>query len=488
MARTYQIGGELVTVKPGWSMNDKINARSTITFTITDVGDATIVEGATFQIFDGATKEFEGLVQKITDFEKYPNYLEYTIIVADNCAIADRRTAASVHENEVAGDIVKALITNVLADEGITQGTIEDGPTISKAVFNYIKVSQALDYLKKTTGGYIWNIDKDKKLNFYARTSNNAPFTLDDTVQHKDFKRNRSLGKYRNTQYLRGGKGRTATQSQRTPTPAPDGVSRTFVLRFGIAEEPTIELNIAGGGWATVPSADIGINGLDENKKWYWSYNSPTITQDDSETVLNSADAIRVTYIGLRNLFVRADDPSEIANRQSIESGTGIYENFAIEKSIDETDQALEYMDGLLETYGEVHDKVTFSTEEAGLEAGQLLQVNKTLYGISEKFLIESIVKRPLSYGGYEYKITALDGASIGGWEEFFKELLRESRDFAIAENEVLITLNSFTESIGMQGEIEIKVFNASYPSDTSYPGEDQYPNDEVVSEVTLND
>jgi hypothetical protein len=488
MSRTYFVGNDEVLVAPGWSISDKINARSTITITIIDKKTAVIETGKSFTIYDGATKFFEGIIIKSASKEKYPGYLEYTLSVSDNTAIADRRIIAKVYENEFAGDIARDLIMEVLGEEGITEGIIDDGPLISKAVFNYIKCSQALDYLKKATGGYIWTIDKDKKLNFYSRLTNESPFVLTDTVQHSNFKLESSMDQYRNTQYVRGGNGKTAIQTEEIPTPKPDGNSRNFIVRFPLSSKPTIEINLNSGGWVAISSDDIGINGLDKNKKWYWSYNSQIITQDNTEVVLSGLDGIRITYQGLRNLFVKVDDPAEISNRGAIEGNTGKYEKLATEKSIDESSQAKEYCSGLLETYGEIKDKVIFSTEIDGLKSGQLLTINKSLYGINDKFLIESISIRPLTPTGFEYTVTALDGASIGGWEEFFKELIRENRDFAIADNEVLITINSFDEQKSIEGTVEIDVFNALYPSDTLFPSDTLYPNDLVVSEVELND
>jgi len=362
MARSYYIGADEVYVYPNWSSSDKINARSTLNITIQDKLSATITNGKTFQIYNGANKIFEGIIVNIDTREVYANYLEYNLQIADNSAIADKRIIAKVYENELSGDIVKDLITEVLGEENITQGTIQDGPTISKAVFNYIKVSQALDYIKDSTG-YIWNIDKDKQLNFFARSTNVSPWELTDSVQHSKFSQKSMMDTYRNTQYVRGGKGRTATQTEEIPTPKPDGESRSFVLRFGIAQEPTIETNLNSAGWVAIDSADIGINGLDTGKKWYWSYGSNLLTQDNSETVLDTVDAIRVTYIGLRNLFTKVENLAEIASRATVESNSGKYENMSIEKSLTESAQALQYGNGLLEKFGEIKDKLIFDTD-----------------------------------------------------------------------------------------------------------------------------
>ena len=487
MARTYYIAGQEVYVNSGWSISDKINTRSTLSITVIDPLSATIDEGETFQIYSDATKIFEGIILRVRRTEIFKNELSYGLDIVDNSAIADKRLIAKVYENTLAGDIVRDIITLVLGLEGVTVGSVIDGPVIKKAVFNYIKCSEALEYLKKVTG-LNWNIDIDKKLYFFDRATNVSPYILSDSIQHSNFTHETNMDSYRNTQYVRGGRGKTATQTAEIPTPKPDGKSKNFVLRFPIAEKPSIEINLNGAGWVAVSSSDIGINGLDTSKKWYYSYDSPIITQDSTQTVIEDVDQIRVTYIGLKNLFTKAESVGEITNRATKEGNSGIYENMAVETSISTSEQAIEFGQGLLQTYGEVKDSISFKTETSGLLAGQLLTVNKPLYGINGSFLIESVNIVPLGIGTIEYSVKALDGAIIGGWEEFFKELLKGNRDYAIQENEVIILLQTQSEIEGYQGATNIYTFNALYPSNVLYPSDVLCPNNTIASQEVLSD
>jgi hypothetical protein len=489
MARTYFVDSEAVIVSPSWSISDKINSRSTLSVTVLDKQSAIISEGAEFKMFNGAIKIFEGVILRIRKYESDPNVLYYNLDIVDNSALADRRVIAKTYVNQTAGYIVTDLITEVLGEESITAGTIATGPIIKKAVFNYIKCSSALDYIKKVTG-LNWNIDKYKQLQFFDRSTNISPFTLNSTIQHNKFQQESNMDEYRNIQYVRGGRGRTAIQENEVLSPAPDGKSRSFIARFPLAEQPIIEINVNGSGWIAIDSAEIGINGLNNNKKWYWTYGSQIITQDNTETVLSTVDAIRLTYIGLRNLFVKIENPSEITTQ-------GKYEALNTEKSINITEQAVEYANGLIETYGEIKDTISFTTEVEGLQAGQLLPVQKTLYGINDSFLIESVSIKPSDSGSIEYVIKGLDGAAIGGWEEFFKELLKGNRDYAINENEVLILLNLQQENDGYQGELNLYITTRIpniplLPSPTLRPRATLYPSPSSKmifdSEVDLSD
>lgn len=486
MARVYILGGKEITVRPGLKVIDKINARSTVSLTSDDIGDlANVFNGQLLDIYKDesmTTKLFSGVLKKVTRSEESPGYLKYVMKFADNSAKADKRVIAKVYENKLQGDIVKDFITEKLGVEGVTEGAIEDGPLISKAVFNYNYVSDALDYLKKTTG-FIWNIDNDDKLNMYSRSSFNAPFDLDDTVQHVKFKHEKNMDQYRNTEYTRGGKTETVLQENVIPTPEPDGKSRSFVLRLPVADKPIIRIN-------TVPinPNDIGVNGIDTNKKWYYNVGSQVITQDNSQTVLVSTDDLECDFIGLRDLFLLVDDPVEVNTRKTIEFGTsGIYEHLTIEKSLTTEQQGIEFTNGLLETYGTITDKITYSTNVEGLKAGMIQRVNKSLYDINSDFLIESVVMRGDGPDDITYDITALDGAAIGGWEEFFKEITRKQAEFIINENEVIVILQNQTETNLYSGSYEIQIFtppqcNIGLKCGTFKVGGN------VVSEVIIND
>lgn len=481
--RSYFINGTEILIKNSWSITDKINARSTLQLAVVDLGDLTSIEnGDQFQMLVDAVVIFAGLVKKVTVTEPEAGRFVYSIKVADYASLAEKRLIAAVYENTLVGDIAKDLITQKLGSEGVTIGTIEDGPIISKAVFNYIKISSALDQLKELTG-FIWNIDVDKKLNFTSRETTLAPFSLDDSVPVRGFVHEKNMDLYRNTNYVRGGLTETELQEDLIPTPKPDGKSRTFVWRYPLAQKPILRIN----GVAVNPN-DIGINGIDTGKKWYFAYNSDTITQDSAEPVLIDTQVLDGDIVGLRQLFVAVDDPIEINARQAVEvGGSGIYEYLSIEKSIDTTAQGIAFGNAQLEIYAQIQDFVTFTTSVQGLKAGQLLKVQKTGYNINEDFLIESVILTPDGPGGVEYTVKALDGASIGGWEGFFKELLKRSSDFVIAENEVIILLQTQIETTRAAGSYNIQTFEPPVVSESLIVGTFNVGG-EILSEVDLND
>lgn len=470
--REFKISSQKVLVDPNWRISYKLNQRTTLSMTVVDLKElSSIDEGDAVQVYNNSALIFAGIVYSTRAYEGIRGIVFYDLQVVDNSALADKRIIAGVAENMTAGNIIKTKILPILAEEGITEGIIQDGVVVSKAVFNYIYCNNALDYLRDVTG-FNWHIDKDRKLSFFSRETNISPFVLNDSLEHSGFEKNSSMENYRNRQYVRGSQGETAIQAKEKPTPKPDGQSRSFILRFPVAKKPTIHINNI-----QVPEAQIGVNGLDASKQWYFSYNSNTISQDGLQTPLASTDVLEITYTGLRNIMMILDNAAGISERKSKESGTsGIYENMINESSLRSTAQAMQYGQGIMAKYGEVSDRVSFSTVDAGLEAGQLLRVVKPLFDIDDNFLIESVSVSAYGPNEIEYQISALDGASIGGWEQFFKNIISSGRNFNISEDEVVVTLQSFEETERFSGQMEIKVFRVRYPSETLYPTELMLP------------
>ncbi len=446
--RVFKIDNKIVDVSPNWGIVDKVNKRSKLTMTVTDKLTLTEINiGQSVEIANGSTR-FKGIIKEVEVYEAIPGIVYHRIVASDNTAKADKRIVKEVYDNRTDTYIINDIITKYLSEEGVTAGTIGTGATITRAVFNYVSATKAMDYITSLTG-YSWNITIDNKLNYFDRTSYTAPFNLQD-VRHSQFRHVKNANKYRNVQYIRGGKGTTATQPLEKPSPAPDGVSRTFTLRFPLAEKPSIYINSV-----QVPSSDIGVNGIDTNKKWYFSYASYQITQDTTEAILTN-EVLQVTYIGLNQLFGVVDNAGQINERATIETGTsGKYEFLSEEKSVTSSEQLLEYAGGLITKYAEIGDKITFKTEVEGFQVGQLLNVQKILYNINDSFLITDIQMRGAG-DNVEYSITCADNASVGGWEQFFKDLISASQTFTINENDVLIILLDQTETKGRQGSITL--------------------------------
>ena len=471
-------------------IEDVINERSTARLQMVDTtGSLSLVDGEPIEIYDDSSSLiFSGYLLFPKKFVPIGNdAIFYDLECVDQHQIADRFLVAKTYLNTSAQDIANDLYYTYLEPEGITIGEI-DGVSLfpanglfpaddlfpfsstvilEQATFPRVgTVADAMNELAEITG-YQWYIDYDKKFYFAPRTFFQAAYDITDSTAVVNINVRQDKSQYRNRQYIRGGLSQTDVISLEKPTPNPDGVSRTFILRFPVAEKPNIFINSV-----QINETDIGINGIDTGKKYYYLYNSNTIIQDSAETVLTSSDMIQVTYKGLVALAIVAENPAAIAERASIEGGTGVYERIDVNEAISSRQEALDVANGKLTKYTKILRELTYETYTAGLAAGQLQNVNLTKYGISSNdFLIDKVQISELDGAGkLIYSVHAIDGETFGGWQNFYRELLRSDLKMSIRENELLVILNTIAEAQGWNEVNTISVFSCPIPSESLFP------------------
>jgi len=409
-----------------------INARSVASVDLISEDGAYRPEvGEKFEVYDGATLIFSGTIDDLPEETlSGTSAIKFAGVPAvDHHQIADRILVAEAYEGEAAGDIVTDIITKYLTLDGITAGTIQSGITVSKAVFNYIPVSDCMDELSELTG-FQWQINPDKTLDFFDRaTYTGAALTEASDVNKIKVKRSRD--QYRNRQYLRAGQDIAA---ETTLTFKGDGATQVFSLSLPAALEPTIAVN---GTPRTV-----GIRGLETGFDWYWQKNDKSISQELTADKLISTDTLSVTYRGYYPILIVADNTANIADRVSVEGGSGIYESMVKKTSIDTKEAALEYTSGLLRRYGDLQKTVTVDSF-VPYSAGQLVLVTLPSHDVNEQMLVSDV--NISTVGASDdmrvlYKVKLVSGEAFGGWVNFFKKLTDSGAD-TIRENEVVIKL-----------------------------------------------
>ena len=413
------------------TITDRIPGRSTCAFELHDLAEViTLQEGMSVLVEAGGSTIFAGEIQRVKG-HKEKQVLEYQVSCIDYNGILDRVLIAEAYDAMSAGDIVRDIHAEKLAAEGITLGVVEDGPVGSRSVFDWVPASEAFNELEKVTG-ISWNVDYDKVLDYTFPGAHAAPFNLDSTSVYHNLNLERARDNYRNVQVFRPGMLETALQTE-TPTPVPDGSSRTFVTRFPVARRPRIIVNSV-----EISSSDIGVNGLNApgTKRWYFSRQSNQISQDDTEPLLIAGDTLQFIYTGLyRRIFV-VEKADEITARAAIEGGSGRWEHYDDKASVDDVDTANQYTLGLLRKFGQISNVLTYNTYEHGLRAGMVQQVDIPDRGILGEYLIESVTGRAVGPGAMLYNVKAIDGEVVGGWMDFFRSLMIRGRDFAIRDDE----------------------------------------------------
>lgn len=346
--------------------------------------------------------------------------------------LMDRHLIPKEYLNQTAGAIVNDVITNYLAADGIVPSSFVDGgPVVTKFVANYLTARQLLDDLAELIG-YGWNIDYDKRMHWFPMETNLAPFPLDGTtLLLAQLKNSSSREQYRNYQYVRAGKDLTSPQVESFRG---DSSKRTWNVGYPVAQTPT-SITVNAGAPKT-----IGVRGVDSGKQYYWNKDSTEITQDESETVLATTDVLSITYVGLYDVIVAARKDALIAERQSVEGGSGLYEQIENFTNLDGQDLALDKARGLLNKFGRIPNVLTFQTDQPGLQAGMLAPADVPEMNLSGTWLIESV--RIRNTGDFlRYDCEAVNGEHLGGWVEFWKKFYESDRQFVARENEVINSL-----------------------------------------------
>lgn len=446
----------------GWTISNKINQISSLKCGILDVSVSqdridisNIKEGSSIELFSDEEKLFSGIIKVLSKSEYAKDIMQLDINASDNNEIANRRIVATSVVEKTAGWIVRNRILTVLSEEGVTAGTIEEGFTLLKVNFNYISCAQALNYLQTCTG-FNWNIDKDKKLHFKSKDAERTSWDLTDKKDYRNFRSTRKYEQYRNTQYILGGKDLTSVQENEVLIPLPDGEITEFYTRFPIATKPIIDI-FRNNQWSRVDPSNIGEKNVEEDKEWFFQYDNNTITQGTGEP-LAEEEMIRASYTGKKDVFLIYSNDSQIDERADVEKSSGKYERFEKNASLLSDAEAREYAKSIVDKYGEIEDKCSFTTERAGLEVGQILKVNKPELGIdSEDFLIESISIRPIGSCNLEYTVSALDGIALGGWETYFKALVEATKDM-INENENVVFTKDVSDKYNVASSTHVTV------------------------------
>lgn len=475
------------------AIETSIGQRSTASCRILHTSDRHFEEGEPVLIEDGqAGRVFVGFIASVTEHSWPGNNTDLMTEIAcvDNHYLADKRLAARSYVDTAAGDIIRDLVEQYLAVEGITilehdvaflqptmttelgsGETVDDGPVLRQVVFNYAPVSDCISAVAERIG-WIWWIDEFRVLHFGPRERYQAPFSVDaNKIIAGTLRVHRASPRYRNRQYIRGGQDVTDPQVE---TFAGDGQRRTFTVGFSIAEAPVVKLN---GVEQTVE-----VKGIGNPAQWYWSKGDPVIVQDASGTVLTASDTLEITYRGLYRIITMSEDQEAQYEQDILEGvGSGIVEAVQQEVSITSRSAAFQLAADLLQQYTQRGTKISFETWEAGLRPGQLLTANFPVHGlVNEQVLIESVSVSEVGPGGHlstRYVIQAILGPAGETWVEWFRRLASQREDLtsvlSVGESDVLVILVRFAKT-WQQADMP-KLFQRLLPGAGLYPGASTY-------------
>lgn len=457
-------GTDIERLQGSFQIYDAIEQRSTASFVVVDrTGIATYQKGQLVTITSDGNAQFNGFIESVKRNRIAPksDTIYWAVRCIDNHYLADKRLAAEVFTNKTAKFVVEYLITNYLAAEGIGIGEVQTGVTFKEVVINYQPISKVIDILAEKCG-FIWYIDGAKNLYFIERTTYPAPFdiTPNDILREPSMSSElaESNPSYRNTQYLRAGKGLTPLPAL-VETFTGDGVNVSFTVGYPIAEVPAVTVNAVG--------QSIGIKGIDTGKQCYWSKGNSVIVF----TAAPGAVPVVITYRGEYDIFILTEDTVAINELKALEGGTGIVETIDDDPASITRDDALSAAVAKLEKYGIVGKQFSFPIRTWGLKPGQMVTVTYPEYGLNaDDLLVESVDITEIAPNELRYFIKAIEGPELGDWTGFFKKLKDATDDIldrlTIGEDRILHILKRQKETLSL---VETTAYHLdAYPPDVS--------------------
>lgn len=437
---TCKIGGSFVSLIAGTlNVDNQIGQRSTGSIGVRSALGTVWQYGTSVQVFDPNNNlVYSGYVNKDTatksGAKQGSGQLEHKITLMDNVYRADKRVAWKSYLGQTAGFIVSDLVNAYLSLEGVTYtaASVATGPTITEAIWNGKKISDAITWLAQQAG-YWWQIDVNGVLWFQPYGGTPAPFTLDGTqIEAETVSVDYGNDMYVNSQYARGAFAEIGSKGAPLhETIYGDGVSkRAYTLANPVNTLYQLTQTISG---VTTDVTSSAFSKGSIGGAWYYAKGDAVIAQDTSQTLLGASDHIDVYYTGRFPVIALATNPALITAQQTREGGgTGIVESVYVNTKVHTLTAAQSIAAALLSHYGTDTTALTFDTRSTGLAPGQMLTVNLSDFALSNKQMLISEVNLTDQQDGYNvwYHVTAI-GSPIESvqWQTYWANLMLQSFD-----------------------------------------------------------
>jgi hypothetical protein len=419
LAEIFPITSSKILNGSGINIEHNVDGRATSSFTVYD-------EAGAFAFYERMAVEckdldnnilYAGLVQSCEEVQ-IPTTVKkfHSIDSADFTSMLDWRVIDYAAENKLPGDAVREIITEYLAEEGITEGYIEDGVQLDEISLGNVTAAVGLQKLADSQGFVYW-LDYDRKLYFHARTLYAADWSITDLsdVLTDSLSIVRTNPDYRNTEIVVGGMEETDLQTEPFVT---DGVTKTFPMPYPVNRMVSVTVN---GSAKT-----IGQKGTDTGSyDCYYALQSETLTFE----LAPAAGVGEAQFYGLWKAKSKAEDLTAIAAnaaRQGV--GSGKVEHITSDDSLTSITAAGEYANATLANYAVDGITVKYKTRRPGLAAGTLQHIS--LAGVDEDFLITNVSESHKD-GDTEYSVSGCYGPVQAEWDLFFRSA------FEVVQNKI---------------------------------------------------
>ena len=355
--------------------------------------------------------------------------------------LTTRRVINKDYTDELAGDIIRDIHAEKLADENITLGKVNDGIAINGTLrFSYQKINQAFDKVTEYSG-LRWRIKPDKTLEAIALDDFSNVRTLTDDT--RDINVNKNRDEYRNRQIVIGGEPDFDNIESENLPKITETVS--YQLENGInyivlshAIDELVDIDPGTVGLVTTsyyrltgPEINTEIP-LRKEREWSYEPGDKKLSHNPEVEPLDDGQDVTVTYRARTNTTAISDDPGKQTTAQETEQGTGIHTDVMRADGILDEQQCKQFAQKMLDIYGEYETEITFSDTQL-YQVGDRLDINITDFNVDDQYVtverVEIEDERKVD-GNLLRNITATTMPDPGGWEDFFRNtMISEDQD-----------------------------------------------------------
>ena len=419
--RIYSETGTLAVTR---SRNNRDTKAGFVTYDYVEEWDEIIIEN------DYDIRLFAGILDSpILDFaDNIPTYKAST---DGYRKLFDRDKVQGVWEGELAGDIIRDIVTTYCP--GFSIAGIEDGTTIERVVFNYSTPTECIQRIADSIG-YRYYIDAYKTVYFVANNSENATEGITNTGNFwQNLQINIDISNMVNVVVVRGG---TYLSEEVIYTEVADGEKTQFVL----PEKPHDVSVYVNGVLKTVgikfgqstPTEDFQVN---FNEKYI---------ENGTFATLADGDVIEVRYKYDVPIRVRRKNDVSIAAMQLLFPETnGEFTKVIHDATIDARDLAYAICQQNLDKYGSRIITGSFNTVEDIYKDGQVIPISKGNFTGSA--VIQKISSKNIA--GQLWRHTVSFATVLFGFEEFMRELYA-AKKVQLIDGETLETSHDYTDDV----------------------------------------
>jgi hypothetical protein len=399
-----------------------------------------VLEGTT-TIFGGHIVQVESIVADSSDIERF------TCTCKDFSFDMDRTLVVEVYESksvyQIIDDIVDSYLpfgyelVNLLPDGSVDTGFSKDlryeikFPVIDYIAFNYEQPSKCFQQLAQLVN-YDWYVDHNKKIYFFAKTTLTAPFGLTDTSENYYFntlKLKSDAVNIRNVITVRGGSylGNLDKEEQ-----VADGTQLNFLQAY---QYNTVYVKVDS------VSKTVGIDFIDDPADYDCLYNFAEKTVKFKAGTLPAAGkVVEVGGYPYIPLIIKVQDNPSIALY-------GKFEFKIVDKSLDTKAAARARGRAEITQWGYALVDGSFDTSASGLEVGQVINVQSTIRGVNQDYVISRINSKLKNGQEFVHSVTLMTTQTFGMIEFLQQLLIDKDKEIVINAGEVLESILSLSDT-----------------------------------------